>query len=139
MSPSGLRISGYASLFGEADLSGDVVHAGAFAQSLARKSAPLPLLVGHNPAARAGSWHLLREEARGLWVEGLVEPHWPGAGLAGRLIGQGTDGLSIGYTTRRAKPRPGGGRELLVIDLWEVSIVTRPMAPRARLAAVPAL
>ena len=38
--------------------------------------------------------------------------------------------------TIRSAPRPGGGRDLLQLDLWEVSIVTFPMLAQARLRVV---
>jgi phage head maturation protease len=45
------------------------------------------------------------------------------------------DGLSIGFRTTKAEPLPGGGRRLVELELWEVSLVTFPMLPEARLAA----
>jgi HK97 family phage prohead protease len=41
------------------------------------------------------------------------------------------DGLSIGYRTLRAE-KAGGQRLLHEIELWEVSLVTFPMLPQAR-------
>jgi len=41
------------------------------------------------------------------------------------------EGLSIGYRTLQAE-RTGAGRKLTEIDLWEVSVVTFPMLPEAR-------
>lgn len=127
-----LELEGYASLFGVADLSGDVVRAGAFRASLARLSADLPMLVRHDPRLRAGRWLDLKEDARGLYVRGVVDVNEPGAGLARRLVGRGVDGLSIGFTTRAARKRPNG-RELIEIEIVKVSIVDFPMLPQARL------
>ena len=54
-----LKISGYASLFGQADMSGDIVMRGAFAASLlARTSDTLPLLFGHETQKPIGVWDL---------------------------------------------------------------------------------
>ena len=44
------------------------------------------------------------------------------------------DGLSIGYRTLRAEAK-GGRRLLHEIELWEVSLVTFPMLPEARVRA----
>ena len=44
---SDLFISGYASRFGEADLSGDIVQRGAFSASLLSRMEPFPMLFGH--------------------------------------------------------------------------------------------
>ena len=45
------------------------------------------------------------------------------------------DGLSIGYRTRKAKKNAEGQRLLTELELWEVSLVTFPMLPSARVAA----
>ena len=120
-----LLIEGYASLFGVPDASGDVVRAGAFARSLQRGT-QLPMLLQHRPGAMAGRWVRMIEDGRGLYVRGLVE------GVAARsLVAQGLSGLSIGFRARLWKPRPEGGRDLIDIDLVEISLVAAPMQPLA--------
>ena len=118
-------IEGYASLFGAADLSGDVVRGGAFAASL-RRGEPVPMLLQHRAGAVVGRWLQVRETGRGLYVRGLVE-----ADGARRLIGGGLDGLSIGFRPRLWRPRQKG-RDLIAVDLVEVSLVATPMQPLAR-------
>jgi HK97 family phage prohead protease len=51
------------------------------------------------------------------------------------LVGAGIlDGLSIGFRTVRARTDAKTGiRRLAEIDLWEISIVTFPMLPGARI------
>ena len=133
--PSGLAIAGYASLFGIADLAGDVVERGAFAESLATLPAPsLRMLFQHDPARPVGRWSSAVEDETGLWVEGELDARAPSALEVARLVQVGRmDGLSIGFRTLSATARPGGGRVLHAIDLREVSIVAFPMLPRARL------
>jgi phage head maturation protease len=47
------------------------------------------------------------------------------------------DGLSIGFRAARARPDGSGRlRVLTEVELWEVSIVTFPMLPGARISAV---
>ena len=47
------------------------------------------------------------------------------------------DGLSIGFRTVRGRTDAKSGvRHLVEIDLWEVSVVTFPMLPAARVSAV---
>ena len=47
------------------------------------------------------------------------------------------DGLSIGFRTVEGRSDPRTGiRRLSKIDLWEISVVTFPMQPEARIAAV---
>ncbi len=47
------------------------------------------------------------------------------------------DGLSIGFRTVKGRTDPATGvRRLDQIDLWEISVVTFPMLPDARVNAV---
>jgi uncharacterized protein len=132
---SGLVIAGYASLFGMPDLAGDIVERGAFAQTL--KTIPardIAMLFQHDPARVIGRWTDAREDSEGLWMQGEIDLGHPAARSVLRLIQSGTaDGLSIGFRALDSAPRPMGGRILKTIDLREVSIVTFPMLPRARL------
>lgn len=130
------RLAGYASRFGEADQGGDVVAPGAFAASLARRDRRVKLLWQHDPARPIGVWERLVEDGRGLWVEGRLLTEIRGGAEAAALLEAGAvDGLSIGYRAARAEILPGGGRRLLEIDLWEVSLVTFPMLASARASA----
>ncbi len=131
------RVKGYASRFGEPDQSGDVVVEGAFASSIARlKDAgrTVKFLWQHDPARPIGVWADVRENKTGLWVAGEVLTEVQQGREAAALMKAGAiDGLSIGYRVVKSKPnKETGGRTLLEIDLWEVSLVTFPMLPTAR-------
>ena len=130
-----LRIEGYASLFGLADLNKDIVRRGAFTRGLQRRGFKgVRMLFQHDAGEPVGVWEEIREDAQGLFVRGRVLMAGPRGRAAAELIQQGAvDGLSIGFRTERFAPLTGGGRELLQLDLWEVSIVTFPMLPQARL------
>jgi uncharacterized protein len=135
----GAEIAGYASVFGQPDRGGDVVAAGAFAASLAAGAASgrrVRMLWQHDPAQPIGVWDELREDGHGLWVKGRILMDVARGREAAALLAAGAlDGLSIGYRTRRAA-RDGQGRRLLTeVELWEVSRVTFPMLPQARVAA----
>jgi len=138
--PGSLVIEGYASLFGVKDLAGDVVRAGAFTRTLARHrtmGAGVAMLFQHLGGGHAGRWTAMREDGRGLFVRGLVTDESPAGRTALGLIGEGKlGGLSIGFIARDWSPRPSRGRELREIELREVSLVTSPMLPGARFAAV---
>lgn len=130
-------VSGHASLFGEPDQSGDVVMPGAYARSLDRLAAlgrRVKFLWQHDATRPIGVWSDVREDGRGLWVAGsLLSDVAQGAEAMALLRAGAIDGLSIGYRTVRAEAnRETGGRRLLEIDLWEVSLVTFPMLPSAR-------
>ena len=128
-----LEISGYASLWSVADLDGDVVARGAFADSLARTGAAgVKMLHQHEARAVVGVWDRLVEDERGLFVRGRIEDWSAEARFAQALSRAGAlDGLSIGFRAAKAR-REGRLRVLVAVELWEVSLVTFPMLPRAR-------
>lgn len=132
-------IEGYASLFGQVDQGSDVVQKGAYRASLAQlKSAGqrIKMLWQHDPAQPIGVWDEVREDARGLWVKGrLLESTQKGRESAELIRAGAIDGLSIGYRTKRAVKNDKGQRLLTELELWEVSLVTFPMLPSARVAA----
>ena len=132
-------ISGYASVFGRRDQGGDEVAPGAFAAALAARVAKgaqrVAMLWQHDPGQPIGVWDELREDAHGLFVRGRLLPGVARGAEALALVQAGAlDGLSIGYRVVRAERVPGGGRRLLEVDLWEVSLVTFPMQTEARIA-----
>ncbi len=132
----GVRIAGYASHFGEVDKGGDVVAEGAYSASLAAlkaKGARIKMLWQHDPAQPIGVWDEVREDKRGLWVEGRILKDVARGREAAALIEAGAiDGLSIGYRTVKATKNDKGQRLLHELELWEVSLVTFPMLPSAR-------
>lgn len=133
--------SGYATLFGRADLSGDVVAPGAFAAALSAKGAgAVKLLYQHDPAEPIGRWLTIAEDARGLFVRGRLTTETTRGREVRALMREGVlDGLSIGFKTVRARTdRATGHRILTEVDLWEISIVTFPMLPEARARAAKA-
>ena len=129
-------ISGYASLFGVQDVSGDVVRKGAFSASLLKLGgAPLPMLFGHETVTPIGVWDRMVEDATGLFVQGRLLRGPKGRRHIRRLVQAGAlSGLSIGYRAQRYSKRAAGGRDLIELDLWEVSIVAFPMLRNARLS-----
>ncbi len=135
----GIRIEGYASYFGQADKGGDVVVKGAYAHSLKAleaKGRRVKMLWQHDPAQPIGIWDEVREDARGLYVKGRLLTDVEKGREAAALIGAGAiDGLSIGYRTVKATKNDKGQRLLNELELWEVSLVTFPMLPSARVAA----
>ncbi len=134
-------ISGYASLFGEVDLGRDRVEQGAFRKSIkARGIGGIRMLFQHDPAMPIGHWQEIREDERGLFVRGQLAKSATRAGEVLALIRDGAlDGLSIGFRTVRSKTDAASGvRRILEADLWEISVVTFPMLPGARVEAVKA-
>jgi HK97 family phage prohead protease len=125
-----MRFAGYAAVFDRPDKGGDVIRRGAFLRAIERVR-EIPLLWQHKPGAVIGRIEHLSEDERGLRVIAAL-----GDERASRLLERGkVDGLSFGYRVREAKS-VGGLRELIALDLVEVSLVANPMQPKARVHAV---
>ena len=134
-----LAVEGYASRFWTRDLNDDVVAGGAFRASLERTGARgVKMLHGHEGRAPVGVWDEVREDAAGLWVRGRVLPVTPEARMCAALVRAGAvDGLSIGFRAVKARGDESGRlRVLSEVELWEVSLVTFPMLPGARVTRV---
>ena len=109
-----IRFAGYAAIFDRVDRGGDIIRPGAF--GVFPEGATLPLLWQHDPLRRTATR--------------------AGREAAGMLAGAGMKGLSFGYRVKRAagaKPR-----ELLELDVAEISLVTAPMQELARVHLVQA-
>ncbi len=131
--------TGYASLFGKADLGRDMVLPGAFRASLKKRGAGgVKMLFQHDPAQPIGVWLDIREDSEGLFVKGRLTTEVARAREVLSLMRAGAlDGLSIGYRTVRGRTYAKSGvRRLMEIDLWEISVVTFPMLPEARVSSV---
>ncbi len=151
------EFSGYGAVFGNIDSHGDVIAPGAFKESLAEWQArgrwpAMKLMHGTalNPFSGddlpLGVWKSMREDARGLYVEGKLSGMDTDftKRIHGLMKDGAMDGLSIGY-----KVAPGGAtmgnrgagqpkRTLNAVKLFEVSLVDAPSNDRARLDAVKA-
>lgn len=129
-------ISGYASLFDIADLSNDIVEKGAFKNSLnGTQSRKIQLLFQHDPDQPIGHWNKIVEDNKGLYVEGrLTLDNAKARDIHALLLSGALEGLSIGFKTKRSrKDLETGARHILEAELWEISIVTFPMLPSARI------
>lgn len=127
--PAPIRFAGYAALFDIADAGRDTIRRGAFARTLAERSTPLPLYWQHRPDQPIGIIEQAAEDARGLRVIARIDRP---ASRAAQLLAAGqVNGLSFGFRTRAAR-QSAGARELLEVELFEVSLVTHPLHPMAR-------
>jgi HK97 family phage prohead protease len=123
-------IAGIAWPFGSADRLGDMIEPGAF------KSAkpPVPMLFAHDPADPVGAWDAIVEKNDGLHVAGhlLVDDVARAREVRALVKAGAVTGLSIGFSTKRAVARKGGGRTIKALDLVEISLVSIPLHPGAR-------
>lgn len=145
--------SGYGAVFGNVDSYGDVIEKGAFKQSLREweeKGKLPPMLLQHGGGMfgggaedmlPVGKWLSMEENSKGLKVDGQLfalgteKGQYIQEGLKAGVL----DGLSIGFRVREVVngTKPGEPRRKLTnIDLVELSIVTFPANPKARVTAV---
>lgn len=153
---AGMKFSGYGAVFGNIDSYGDVIQPGAFADSLAAasKTGNWPAMLsqhgGYGMTADdmtpIGIWTGMAEDGVGLMVEGQLADTQRGRDaytlLKMKVDGKSRpalNGLSIGYVAKEwvARSKPDEPRRTLKkIDLYEVSLVTFPANPKARIAQV---
>lgn len=129
--------AGYGAVFGNTDSHGDVVEPGAFLDSLeqwrAKGSLPaMKLMHGSvaNPFSGSdlpvGKWKTMREDARGLYVEGKLSGMETDRGRFHYALMQdgALSGLSVGYKAVRHVRGTGEiKRRLQTVKLVEVSLV----------------
>lgn len=125
-----LRFAGYAGLFNIPDADHDTIRPGAFKESLKQRTTPLPLLWQHSPNQPIGIIEMVSEDEKGLRVVARIDRY--NSKAAAMLRDGQVNGLSFGYRARKAR-QTDDGRELLAIDLFEVSLVTHPLQFGARI------
>ncbi len=130
---------GYASTFGEKDLGGDIVVAGAFAKSLKATGAKgVKMFADHDSSKRVGVWTDISEDSTGLHVKGrLLLEKQIAKDIYVDLKEGALDAMSIGY---RAVDHKYDGRRkarmLNEVKLMEISLVGLGMNESARVTAV---
>lgn len=125
-------IEGKAWDFTGPDRIGDVIEPGAFKATL-----PLPMLFGHDQNDPVGVWESMTEGKSALVMKGrlLVEDVARAREVQALVKAGAVRGLSIGYVTKKAIARQGGGRTIKALELHEVSLVTLPMHPGAKVTS----
>ena len=131
---------GLASTFGDTDLDGDRIEPGAFAAAAA-DPAKVRMLWQHDARSPIGIWEKVEETDQGLLVRGRLILDVQQAREAHALLKAGAvDALSIGFMVP-----PGGAvfdgerRVIKSIELIEISIVTFPANPKARINRIKAV
>lgn len=133
--------SGYASVFEEIDSYRDIVKRGAFEKTLAdteSKGRAVPILWQHDASKPIGVYTSLKEDERGLYVEGQLNMDVQQAREALSLLRQkALSGISIGYNSVRYDTDVKSGvRRLYELKLFEASLVTFPACDSARVTDV---
>lgn len=152
-----MRFSGYLAYFGNVDSYGDVIIEGAFSKTLRehkREGRIVPVLeqhggwgVGAMDMTPIGYYESLKEDSKGLWVEGVLFSTYRGQNMHTLLkeAPKGAMGQSIGYRVMKERTpderetrKTGVMRYLEELKLYEGSIVTFPANEKARVEDVKA-
>lgn len=126
---------GLLSVYDVLDHGGDVVEKGAFTKTLRESKGIVPLLWQHDKSEPIGLLYL-EDSEKALKARGELALDLPTARKAHTLLKKGiVKGMSIGYETVKG-PMENGVRRLKEIKLWEGSLVTFPMNPKAQVTSV---
>ena len=132
---------GYASVFNNKALGNDVIRRGAFLESISERSPKgVKLLYQHKSDEPIGVIDSLEEDSKGLKIKGRLAMGTQKGKEVFELMKMGAlDSMSIGY---RLKPDgykydPKDKRRIIKsVDLMEISLVTFPMNPKAKVTKV---
>lgn len=129
-------IAGYASVFNVVDRQRDAVLKGAFLESLKKPLSDIKLLWQHQWQEPIGVIEQLFEDANGLYMQARLQLDVARAREALSLVQSGAvNGLSIGYQPiSHQVDADTGVRKLKQVDLFEISLVTLPANPQARIS-----
>jgi HK97 family phage prohead protease len=132
---------GYASVFNNKDLGNDVIKQGAFAKSIYdKKPKQIKLLYQHKTDEPIGVIDSLEEDKRGLKIKGRLAMGTQKGKEVYELMKMGAlDSMSIGYKLSPEDYKYSDKlkkRTITNLDLMEVSMVTFPMNPKAKITKV---
>lgn len=140
------RIQGYASIFGNVDLGGDVISRDEPFKEFARTSeGKIRVLFQHDGFGATASGGLpigladVEQNSKGLKFDAQLIMEDPFVQrVHTHLRAKSLEGASIGYDVLPggSKILESGVRELSAMKLWEFSVVTFPMNPKARVESV---
>lgn len=112
---------GYASIFNEKDLNGDIVLGKSFEEDNLIPE-QIPLLYEHNQNKKIGKVLKLKQDQKGLYTEGIILHEF----IPGKIMY-----LSIGYIPIFKLQSRNKTRYLSKIRLFEISVVKKPANVKA--------
>ena len=132
---------GYASVFNNKDLGNDVIKQGAFSESIkGKKPRQIKLLYQHKTDEPIGVIDSLVEDNRGLKIKGRLAMGTQKGKEVFELMKMGAlDSMSIGYRLSPEDYKYSDKlkkRTITNLDLMEISMVTFPMNPKAKITKV---
>jgi HK97 family phage prohead protease len=132
------NFKGYAAIFGNVDLGGDIIEKGAFKEIVRGRNGRVKVLNQHNMRDPIGSADV-EQDSKGLKFNGDLVLAVPSAQSAYALMkADALDGMSIGYDVLPggAEILSSGVRKLKALKLYEISPVTFGMNPKAGITGV---
>jgi|TARA_R110000744_G_scaffold379320_1_gene497053 HK97 family phage prohead protease len=132
---------GYGSIFNNTDLGNDVIVNGAFTKSIKKTGAKgVKLLYQHKTDMPIGVYESIEEDEKGLKVRGRLAMKTQAGRETYELMKMGAlDGLSIGFRTSpkgQSYDPKTRVRKISEVELMEISVVTFPMNPKAKVQKV---
>jgi len=132
---------GYGSVFNNKDLGNDVIKYGAFSESIkSKKPKQIKLLYQHKTDEPIGVIDSLEEDSRGLKIKGRLAMKTQKGKEVYELMKMGAlDSMSIGYRLSPDDYKYSDKlkkRTISNLDLMEISMVTFPMNPKAKIPKV---
>ena len=131
---------GYASTW-DLDQGGDIIERGAFMDTLGNKPDKVKILWQHDTRSPIGRPTLMREDEKGLYVEGKISATTLGNDAVQLMRDGVIDSMSIGFMIPDggAEVRDNGVRYISKVNLMEFSLVTWPMNEAAVITGVKSL
>ena len=132
------HFEGYASIFGNVDLGGDIVERGAFKEIVKNRAGKVVVLWQHDSRQPLGTASV-KQDSQGLAFSGDLVLDDPLAARAHAHMKAGSvSGMSIGFDILEggAKILESGVRRLKALKLWEISVVTFGMNQLAGVESV---
>lgn len=131
-----MTFAGYASVFGGVDSYGDTIEKGAYTNTLKNRERPIRMRWNHYGDV-IGKWTDIKQDEKGLYVEGELTPGHSKAQDVFALLKHGAiDGLSIGYRVKASTQLDNERRLLQDIELVEISVVEEPADINATISDV---
>ena len=133
--------SGYASIFGNVDLGGDIVEKGAFKQIMKNKSGKVVVLFAHDSYSLPIGLADVEQDEKGLAFDGnlVMDDEFVAKRIHPHMKAKSLDNMSIGYDILKdgaSWDEKTNVRTLSKLKLWEISAVVFGMNPKARIASV---
>lgn len=127
------RIKGYGAYYGNIDRGYDVIEQGAFSEI----NRSIKMLYQHEASKLLGTWDIVKEDSKGLIVEGNININTTLGRDVYELAKSGAlSDMSVGFKTQDYEYDSQSVRHIKKAELFEVSLVSFPMNEKANIMSV---